>query len=845
MSENELTFSSLAGSSKPRLDEIMREGTSPELAELLGFEFRGWNLNKATELTATRKFKKGFFGQPDKRFAWGYNVPIRKNAFNEPWISEPSDKNPKRYYFFGVFPSTEAKRPKYPNSLVVDYQKSGEYFFLNPIGYTVDYLILPDPTNRDLMLGKSYLEIGPVRPFLGYFVLERHNRSDYGRTSHFLKPSELRTVQAFADVFIEGEKEVIPPETVKWNIDRYLERIRSNRTLSLRLVLFLVEHVLPRVSLPPSLLPFSRMSQIRRKRFIQRRLRSPRIHGALRDLAKIRTLFVAGYYGDPSVYKSINFVPVRQRLRYQPSGPTAIDTPSIRLFEPSSDELDCEICVIGSGAAGAVVARNMAAQKRDVVLVEEGIYPSSAEISHDEIEMTTKLYKEGGLQNTVDMDTSILQGKCLGGSTVINNAICFRLGDEEALSPNPSPSVLDQWREFGADIDEAKLNSSYEEVERKIQVGPLLEVQDPAISPSIDGMNAAKFLDGWNKLRQNDVELAKWKFGLFRKNYRRCLGCGYCNFGCPYGRKLSMLETYIPEAAELGARVIVNCHAVGIEHAGGRASAVRCQLREGRTLRIKAGKIVLSCGAIGSSVQLMKSGISRNVGKRFSFNAGTPMMARFPNKVNAFDGVQMAAYVDGIDYMLETLFGPPLFFAISMPGWFSQHFDRMRSYDRFANGGVLIGTQSNGRVKKGRLTRSFLGPVSYQMTSGDLMNLKRGMAMLGQIWLAAGAEAAYPATFADVELRAEYFAARPDEILPLLDRVIQKPEDLTLSSAHPQGGNPMSDDPKRGVVNSNFRVHGFDNLFVCDASVFPVSVRINPQLTVMAMADYFTRLGVL
>ena len=266
---------------------------------------------------------------------------------------------------------------------------------------------------------------------------------------------------------------------------------------------------------------------------------------------------------------------------------------------------------------------------------------------------------------------------------------------------------------------------------------------------------------------------------------------------------------------------------------------------DGRTLRIQARKIVLSCGAIGSSVLLMKSRIFGNVGQRFSFNAGTPMFALFPDKVNAYDGVQMAAYVDGGDYMLETLFGPPIFFGIAMPGWFGQHFERMRSYDRFANAGVLIGTEANGRVKRSKHARSLLGPVSYAMTPEDLTKLKRGLAMMAQVWFAAGAEAAYPATFADVELRAERFAARPDEILPHLDRAVRRPEDLTLSSAHPQGGNPMSDDPKRGVVNSNFQVHGFDNLHVCDASVFPTSVRINPQLTIMAMADYFAHLGVL
>jgi choline dehydrogenase-like flavoprotein len=64
------------------------------------------------------------------------------------------------------------------------------------------------------------------------------------------------------------------------------------------------------------------------------------------------------------------------------------------------------------------------------------------------------------------------------------------------------------------------------------------------------------------------------------------------------------------------------------------------------------------------------------------------------------------------------------------------------------------------------------------------------------------------------------------------------PEFITLASSHPQGGNAINRDPRRGVVDEHFRVHGYDNLYVCDASVFPGSVQVNPQMTVMALARY-------
>jgi hypothetical protein len=173
------TFDSLTDASKDELDRLMKASPPPGLSDVVGFEFRGWNLQESTKLLGTRKFKKGFYGDPADGHAWGYNVPVKQNGKHGPWIAEPSEEKPKYYFFFKVLPVGAADEPKYPNSLVVDYRKWPEYFPANPVRFTVDYLVFPDSANRDLILGKSYWELGPLRPFLGYFVLERHNASNY------------------------------------------------------------------------------------------------------------------------------------------------------------------------------------------------------------------------------------------------------------------------------------------------------------------------------------------------------------------------------------------------------------------------------------------------------------------------------------------------------------------------------------------------------------------------------------------------------------------------------------------------------------------------------------------
>ena len=83
-----------------------------------------------------------------------------------------------------------------------------------------------------------------------------------------------------------------------------------------------------------------------------------------------------------------------------------------------------------------------------------------------------------------------------------------------------------------------------------------------------------------------------------------------------------------------------------------------------------------------------------------------------------------------------------------------------------------------------------------------------------------------PATYAWHEFRTAGVAGRAR-------RDARRPRDLLLTSAHPQGGNAIGD-----VVDEDFRVRGFANLYLCDASVFPTSVHVNPQLTVMGMAQY-------
>jgi choline dehydrogenase-like flavoprotein len=370
----------------------------------------------------------------------------------------------------------------------------------------------------------------------------------------------------------------------------------------------------------------------------------------------------------------------------------------------------------------------------------------------------------------------------------------------------------------------------------------------------IAGKNPALLTAGWNSI----ANAPRREHGFFDKNKKDCLGCGYCNFGCQYGRKLSMLETYVPKLTQHGRRIVVGCHAVKIDTDHHRATEVRCEMKDGRKVTVRArDSIVVSCGVIGSSVLLMKSGIKVRhhvkdlVGSRVSFNAASPLFGLYSDAVRGFDGMQMGAYIGagegGLtgDYLMESHFDPPMTFAASLPGWFEQHFARMKQYARFVSAGVLVRTEANGSIKSSPEARDLLGPVDYQMLPGDLAKIRRGLSEVAAAWFQSGAKVVLPSTFRLVELHADQWLNKaPADIETELSKHIKQPDDITLSSAHLQGGNPMSDEDI-GVVDSQFKVKGFDNLFVCDASVFQSSVGVNPQLTIMAMADYLVGLGVL
>ncbi len=647
----------------------------------------------------------------------------------------------------------------------------------------------------------------------------------------YLSPVQYRTLSALADVVIMGEKEIVSPEQVARNVDRYLAAFRARSKWIMKLVLAAIQYY-PLLSLRP---PFSFMKSNDRFSFIKRRFYQDvtlrLIPGFWRTIVQgmIRMgkqLSYLGYYNDPRTFESVGYIPFSQRkdkakrIKASPLQerlPLHVTTSS----DMRTETLIGDVVVVGSGAAASVLAYGLAKAGREVLMIERGDFVDPSQFTEDEVEMLTQLYSEGALQLTRDFRFQVLQGSCVGGTTVVNNGVCFDL----------PPEVLDLWNDphsIDARLDPPRIWKSFREVRR------LLGVEHQRHQNLNKG--AKYFSDGVKKL---GLHVSPNKLGEVHANIHGCLGCGYCNIGCPYGKKLSMLDTVLPltqrdfsKDGREALKIIAGCEALRLRGNEKSITSVSCRFKDGRRIEVLGSTFVLAAGAVSSSVILLRSGVGgRRVGKNLSFNMGSPITAVFNDVVDSYDGLQLSHYLKlspSRGYVIETWFNPPLAQALSMPGWFEDHYNNMRRYNRMTSVGVLVGTEPNAEVRLAGLTGR---DVNYVPRPGDLEKLISGLVLAGEIFFVAGARSVLPSTF-------KYYEFSDVDQLRQLPHLVQDPSDITLGTGHPQGGNILSGKRALGVVDPEFRVYGYENLFVCDASVFPSSVGVNPQLTVMALAHY-------
>jgi choline dehydrogenase-like flavoprotein len=640
----------------------------------------------------------------------------------------------------------------------------------------------------------------------------------------YLTPSGFAALAALAEVLVlEGDREVTAPEVAQ-RADHYLARFAAKGKWKLRIGTLALAWY-PLLTLRP---PLYMLSPESRRAFVRRRFLDEVADRAvpewLRGLrqAMIRAgqqLCFLGYYGDPRGAATTGYRPFSQRPEFQAAVESRPrERRPVRSLAPADvngDSLRADVVVIGSGAAGGMLAYELARRGREVLLLERGPHIDPSEFTEDEPTQLSNLYADGALTLSRDFRFQTLQGMCVGGSTVVNNAVCFDLPER----------VLDRWLDPGgldAGLDPEALRRAF------AHVRAFLPVSEASVEWPLNP-GAGRVREG---IRALDLERSR-RLKLVDCNIADCAGCGYCNIGCAFGRKLSVLDTVLPRAqAEFGpdgVRVLAECRAEELAMEGWRATGVRCRLSDGRRVTVAADEVVVSAGALASSVLLQRSQLGDGrAGEGLAFNIASPMTFDFPEALHSERGLQISHYLEpleGEELALETWFNPVVSQSLFMPGWFDDHRRNMRRYSHMTCLGPVVGSESNGRVSAGRRGGMTL---DYTPTTGDFRRLVAGLGLAGRIGLAAGARRVMPASFRYMEINAESELARLDDL--------QDASDLSVNSSHPQGGNPISRNALVGVVDPDFRVYGTENVWCCDASVFPSSITVNPQLTVMALA---------
>jgi choline dehydrogenase-like flavoprotein len=625
----------------------------------------------------------------------------------------------------------------------------------------------------------------------------------------------FETMVATVETMLDADgRAAIPPERAAANTDRLLASADAPVETSIKWLFRALEWVLP-AALIHRPLPFSTLGPRARRELVERLiepsgllatlLRPSGVFGSVARTMKVLT--GAGYYGDPITMRAIGFREYEDgpRAKVEDLSPEHYPDPHRPLPRPVAPGARFDAVIIGSGASGSVMAYELVRRGLSVAIVERGRREDPQTFEHEELAMFPRLYKQGGLQTAADNNTAIFQGATVGGSTVINNAIWLRADLQR---------VLGEWRSRGAEVPEARLVQAYEELEQALKVSP--------IDRRVANPGTELFLRGAAKAEASGE--------LLENNRHKCLGCGWCNYGCRYNRKTSMLVTFIPWAEALGVEVYDQVLDARVETEGPRATGVK-GTREGRPFNLEADRVIVCAGAIGSSAVLLGSGITAGgrVGRDLHVLGGVFVTGDMGQVVDGFNGIGLTCTADlGAEYVLESYFAPPLAFSVRIGGWLLSHFDRVSRYRHFIDGGVMVGTDPQGSSVS--LSGSEV-KIDLKPSEEDIAHLKAGIKRMAQIYFAAGARRVYPSTF-------KYIDLTPETYERVIDEKINGIEDVLFGSAHPQGGNVMSVDPAKGVVDEGFKVHGMEGLYVADTSVWPSNIRANCQATTMAMAHY-------
>jgi long-chain-alcohol oxidase len=537
----------------------------------------------------------------------------------------------------------------------------------------------------------------------------------------------------------------------------------------------------------------------------------------------LRKLTMVMYYTVP--WQGTGKNPIDEAIGYPGPHGKLPDAPKKRI-EPlaigEDTELDCDVVVVGSGAGGGTAAAVLSQAGLDVVVVEAGGYFSEEDFDGAELDGYVRLYLGGGGVPTPDQSMGLLAGFCLGGGTTVNYTWCFR----------PPDHVREDWRDrfglddwMGEDFDES-LDAVWDR----------LHVNSENSMPSLRD----------ERFREGLAELG-WDSQVMQRNAVGCREdiCGQCHYGCPIGAKQSTLVTWLQDAYDAGARIVVNAPVEKVLIEGGEARGVEATTADGHRLTVRARAVAAAAGAISTPALLVRSGLDNpNVGKNLMIHPVLLVWAMFEEEVLPWTGVFGSTFCDefldmgegyGVKYMHAS--AHPSDLAVFAP-WrgASEHAELMQSLRYTGGFGALQRARDAGEVVVGK--DGLPAPV-WNLSDFDRDVMRKGLDGMSQILEAGGARRIYTS-------HAGWISYDPgnggrEEMLKAADDYGWGPAQVTLGSFHLMGTAHMGTDRQKTVCDPTGEAWNAKNLFVVDGAVLPTALGVNPMITIEAAAHRIAR----
>ena len=490
--------------------------------------------------------------------------------------------------------------------------------------------------------------------------------------------------------------------------------------------------------------------------------------------------------------------------------------------------ITADVCVVGSGCGGATVAHLLSRQGFRVVVLERGGYYPSARFDQNELNMNARITADRAFRTSADGGTILLCGQNVGGASVHYWADSYRTpADRLAL-------WADRYGIRGH--GEADLAPAWDELTTTLNV-------HPATDPYFNRMN-------W--LFKAATEKLGWGGHRVPQARQNCLKSGHCMQGCTYEAKRSQLVTHLRTAVAQGADILADVEVDGIEHDGRRVRRLQARVIDrpngrpsGRRIRIEARAYVIAAGGFNSAALLMQNGLGAGLpalGKSFAFNPSPMVHGRYDEEIELWRNIPAAwgvdhfrlarndaagRYVEG-GYLLMPNQLQPGTLAGSLP-FVGEELGRWAQ--RLRQVGSTIGWIDDDPDELGEIridrhgNRSVVYPFGPR-TRAMLRDLVRKQI---EVHRAAGAREI-------VVSGSQALTFGASDSLAALASLEVTGGGLHMGAPHPAGGCVMGPDARTSVVDASHRVHGIDNLFVADSSVFPTAVSVDPSFTIMAFS---------